>query len=417
MTRQACLPGPRQDALAFSKHLTRGRFFRGRLDLRMPPATRQPSPACLLRRWLALAPCLTPLVATSLSCGSLDTPAQPTDAAGDGDADGSSGSLPCDDGGPLDLSGTWAAFMRFSVALESQAGGAVAVCPPDQIRQTSLLLLLNMNHAAHDATIIEPIAAVACWMELPTVTAIAGQCSTGASNLVTTQILAPPAMIAALPDVAVPPGSAVLSALQPGARWNPTRFTFTLGADPSRATLPAWDLDVPGCGIADNDAGRSPACEQDCVTDCDTLVDADHDGWPGVTAHVCGTTPDDNASKVECNPESPNAGGVTLQGRALIDFRVDPLFDGIARSSCEITGTVDAQVVYNIVGADIYLANAQISVASAIKSLPTFRVDSSNSPFRMIRVDGLYGAPDWSVDIAQASAACAAAAQHRNELL
>ena len=63
---------------------------------------------------------------------------------------------------------------------------------------------------------------------------------------------------------------------------------------------------------------------------------------------------------------------------------------------------------YNIVGADITLAGGPLTVASTIKSLPAFAVDAPNSKFRMIRVDGQYGAPDWSADPSDKVAACAA---------
>ncbi len=349
------------------------------------------------------------------ACGSSDSPAAQPGSGGSSGAAGGSGSLPCEATEALDMTGTWAAFARFSVSMQGQSGGVVAVCPDDQVRQSSLLLLLDMTQA-QGSTSVDPIQAVACWMELPTVTAIAGQCAADAPNLVTTQILAPPAMIDAMAGVQIPPGKGTLSGLQPGARWTPDRLAFTLGARPD-ADLPVWNVDASTCGMKDVSAGRTQSCETACVSDCSALMDADGDGWPGVTAHVCGTTADDVAAKVECNPETPNAGGVTLQGRALLDLRIDPLFDGTVKSSCEVSGQVDARVVYNVIGADIYLANTQISVASAIKSLPGFQVDSANSLFRMIRVDGRHGAPDWGVDMTSAAAACAVAAQHRNELL
>jgi hypothetical protein len=85
-------------------------------------------------------------------------------------------------------------------------------------------------------------------------------------------------------------------------------------------------------------------------------------------------------------------------------------------SSCEIAGTIDSVVTYNVVGADVYLAGAPISVTSAIESLPTFTVDASTSKFRMVRIDGKYGAPDWMVDPTQPSAACATLNTRVNQL-
>jgi hypothetical protein len=77
---------------------------------------------------------------------------------------------------------------------------------------------------------------------------------------------------------------------------------------------------------------------------------------------------------------------------------------------------VDTGVLYNLVGADIYLAGTPISVASAIKSLPMFQVDPAESRFRMVRIDGQYGAPDWGVNTADPAAACATILSRMNEL-
>jgi hypothetical protein len=135
-----------------------------------------------------------------------------------------------------------------------------------------------------------------------------------------------------------------------------------------------------------------------------------------MTVHVCGTTPGDVQNGALCQPEAPNEPGATLQGRGFIDFATNPQLGGNAVSSCEITGNVDAAVLYNLVGADIYLASSAISVASAIKSLPTFQVDPAESRFRMVRIDGQYGAPDWSVNAADPAAACATILSRMNEL-
>jgi hypothetical protein len=65
------------------------------------------------------------------------------------------------------------------------------------------------------------------------------------------------------------------------------------------------------------------------------------------------------------------------------------------------------------VGGDLYVANTQISVLSAMKSLPLFTVDSAQSRFRMVRIDGAHGAPDWKADPA---APCGVVLQHKNDL-
>jgi gluconate 5-dehydrogenase len=46
----------------------------------------------------------------------------------------------------------------------------------------------------------------------------------------------------------------------------------------------------------------------------------------------------------------------------------------------------------------------------------SFSVDPAASKFRMVRIDGAYGAPDWQVDASAAEAACAVLIQRVNEL-
>ena len=146
------------------------------------------------------------------------------------------------------------------------------------------------------------------------------------------------------------------------------------------------------------------------------MRDDDADGYPSVTIQVCGDTPSDTKNGVKCNAATPSTPGATLQGQAFIDIEVNPTFTGTVKSSCEMIGTVDSKVLYNLVGADVYLAGAPITVSSAIESLPTFQVDPAASKFRMVRIDGQYGAPDWKVDPTQASAACATLNTRVNEL-
>jgi hypothetical protein len=104
-----------------------------------------------------------------------------------------------------------------------------------------------------------------------------------------------------------------------------------------------------------------------------------------------------------------------LQGQGFVDVQVDPQFTGTAKNSCEIDGSVDTQVLYNLVGGDIYLAGSQISITSAIKSLPEFAVSASGSTFQMVRVDGQYGAPNWNVDASDPKSACATVIMHQND--
>lgn len=71
--------------------------------------------------------------------------------------------------------------------------------------------------------------------------------------------------------------------------------------------------------------------------------------------------------------------------------------------------------ILRLVGADIYLAGAQIGVTSAIKSVPAFQLDLMQSRFQMVRIDGKYGAPDWTVDVANATDTCSTLLARKNE--
>jgi hypothetical protein len=82
-----------------------------------------------------------------------------------------------------------------------------------------------------------------------------------------------------------------------------------------------------------------------------------------------------------CPAEEP-ADGVTLQGRAFTVVRIDPLISGIATSSCELTGTVDANIQYSVVGADVLLAGLPIPVSSTIEALPDLLVKKDKSQLR-----------------------------------
>jgi hypothetical protein len=185
-----------------------------------------------------------------------------------------------------------------------------------------------------------------------------------------------------------------------------------VGSTKSGTGLPSWNTSSSACNMSN--IGNTNACDTSCVSDCASLRDDDADGFPGVTVQVCGTTSSDK--NLTCNAAMPNKAGVTLQGEAFIDIEVNPTFTGTATSSCELTGTVDSQVLYNLVGADVYLAGSPITVSSAIESLPTFQVDPSASKFKMVRIDGQYGAPDWKVDPTQPSPACATLNMMVNQL-
>jgi hypothetical protein len=170
----------------------------------------------------------------------------------------------------------------------------------------------------------------------------------------------------------------------------------------------------PACNKPD--VGHGKTCEMACVDDCAAMRDDDADGYPGVTMQVCGFTETDQQDGVACHADTPDDPGATVQGKAFLDIEVDPKFTGTAKSSCELTGTVDTSVLYNLVGADVYLTGTPITVNSAINSLPAFDVDSAASKFRMVRVDGKYGAPDWKLDPTAMKASCVEIIKRVNEL-
>lgn len=351
------------------------------------------------------------------ACGD-DGSASTGGTGGTGGAGGTGGGGPnpieCD-GAPAELSigGAWAAYGRLSVKLVGAPGGAITICPADQVGEGTLLLLVTFEQDPADKTKITKATATLCSVELPVVTALVGSCDPMSASLVSTQIEAPDAFIKSLPMLTAVPISGTLSGLMSGATIDLERFVVTAGSTKTGADMPGWNDADPACGAAD--IGHT-GCDMMCVDDCAAMRDDDGDAYPGVTLHVCGKTADDVKKGVECNAEAPNEPGATLQGKAFLDMEVDPKFTGSATSSCELSGTIDTGVNYNIVGADVFLAGGAISVTSAIKSLPTFLVDSAASKFRMVRIDGQFGSPDWQVNPADPAGACSIVIQRANEL-
>lgn len=335
-----------------------------------------------------------------------------------GSSSSSSGSQAIDcSGQPADhvaLSGTWAAYGELAVKLQGVPGGAITICPADQVGAATLLLMLTIEQNTADPTKLDKVQATLCSVELPVVTALVGTCDPSSGGLVSTQIVAPQTFIDALPKIATAPATGTLSSKDVGSSVNLGPLVVTVGASKSGASMPKWDTTSSACSAMG--LGATNACETTCVDDCASMRDDDADTYPGVTVHVCGYTPDDTKANVKCNAADPSTPGATLQGKAYIDIEVNPTFNGATKSSCELTGTVDTDVLYNLVGADVRLAGGQISVTSAIKSLPFFEVDPTASKFRMVRIDGQYGAPNWSVDPKSPSAACQTINMRVNEL-
>jgi hypothetical protein len=336
--------------------------------------------------WVGAALCAAALSA----CGGDDGSGGSGGSGASGGSGGSGGSTaPSCEGQPetLDVAGTWAAFGALTASINGQPGSIVTICPADQEGQAYLTLFVTIGQ---DGTALKDVSAILCSVELPAVTAIAGQCEPGTEAAVTTQILVP----------------------QAGANVALEKFKVTAGSSKTGAALPSWDAGAQGCDSAA--IGHSNVCEAACVDDCAGLRDDDKDGYPGITLDVCGVTSDDKGKT--CNTESPADPGVTIQGRAFAALEVDPQFTGVAKSSCELTGTVSTGVRYTVVGADVTLAGGPIAVAAAISALPSLEVKTDQSKLTMVRVDGKYGTPDLKLSASDPLAACKTILAKKNEL-
>jgi hypothetical protein len=365
------------------------------------------------------------LGAALLGCGASETTSGTTGtSSGAGGAGGSSGvgggssnAVKCD-GAPAELSleGTWAVKGRLAVKLEGAPGGVITLCPEDQQGEASMLMMITIKQDPSDKTKLSAVTATFCAIELPTVSALVGSCDASSQSLVYATMVAPQKLLDALPEVATTAVGGKLDGSKSGSGITLERFTVTVGSTKGGAALPRWD--TSGAACAKTTLGHTNACETACVDDCPSLRDDDKDTFPGVTIAVCGLTASDQKSGVPCHVDHPDDPGATLQGKAFLDIEVDPQFSGTAKSSCELTGSVDAstEIRYQIVGTDIWLAGSPLGVDQTIASLPSFHVDPVASKFRMVRVDGKYGAPDWKIDPLQQSAACAAIDQRVNEL-
>ena len=362
------------------------------------------------------------LGAALLGCGVSETTSGTTGsgtggAGGSGGGGGSGNAVKCD-GAPeeLSLEGTWAVKGRIAVKLAGAPGGAITLCPDDQQGDASMLMMITIEQDPTDKTKLSAVTATLCTIELPTVSALVGSCDASSQSLVYASMVAPQKLLDALPKVVTTAVGGKLDSSTSGSAITLDRFTVTVGSTKGGAALPRWDTASPAC--ANPSLGHTNACETACVDDCPSLRDDDKDTFPGVTIAVCGLTASDQKNGVPCHVDHPDDPGATLQGKAFLDIEVDPQFSGTAKSSCELTGSVDAstEIRYQIVGTDIWLTGSPLSVDQTIGSLPSFHVDPVASKFRMVRVDGKYGAPDWKIDPLQQSAACAAIAQRVNEL-
>ena len=354
------------------------------------------------------------LSACSSSDGTAEADAGAAGAAGSTDA-GPHAS--CEQSDVLDLHGTFAAQLDLKLDLVSQAGGTATLCPDQQGNRASITMLVRASQPSGTPQ-LDSVEPVFCAIELPALTAMVGSCDPSANNLLTVDLLLSSELQQAIATLGVAPAAAKLGGLQPGASFESGRWLLNAGTRKTGDAMPAWLPEAPGCGVTDLALGRGAGCEADCVDDCAAMVDDDHDGKVGVTFHVCGYTKDDLQSGLQCNADNPSEAAIAIQGPLMMAFQLDPLLKGTAVSSCEVRGTVDAHVIYHVVGGDLYVENTQISVLSAMRSLPLFTVDAAQSRFRMMRVDGLHGAPDWKLEAdGDRAKACSVVLQHRNELL
>lgn len=336
-------------------------------------------------------------------------------AGGAGGSGGSGGSpAPACEGQPetLDVVGTWAGFGVLTASINGQPGSIASVCPADQEGQAQLLMLVTIEQDAADPKALQNIQVSVCQVELPAVTAVVGVCEPNTEAAVTTQISAPDALLAALPGLSATPVAGSLADSKAGAGVTFERFVVTAGSSATGDQLPTWDAAAAGCDA--QDIGHSNQCEATCVTDCAALVDHDSDTFPGISLDVCGRTKEDEG--LPCNTTDPASPGVTIQGRAFAALEVDPQFTGVAKSSCELSGTVDTNVRYTVVGADVTLASAPISVAAALSALPTLTVKAEQSKLTMLRVDGKYGTVDLKLDPGDPVAACKTIISKKNEV-
>ncbi|MCL2823045.1 MAG: hypothetical protein FWD57_03560 [Polyangiaceae bacterium] len=352
--------------------------------------------------------CLTAFASLLVACSSdSDNPPGGDKPDADTDADSSThNSIPCDETDTTDLAGTWALLARYSLALQSQTGGAVNLCPLDQTGPATLLAVLDIEPGTGG---FYDVTSVSCQLDLPQVSAAVGTCVPGQSNILTVEIPIPQRMINRF--ASVPPVQSQATLNSSALSLDPIAFAW--GARTSE--LPSWQPSNPGCGANDTAPGHTSVCEESCVDHCDKLVDDDEDGFPGITVNLCGRTEEDVRSDLPCNAEDPTTAGTTLQGVISMSVYTQITMQGTPTSSCEASGTFASNTGYTVVGADAYLTGGRLAVASVILSLPTFQGKTNDSTWHLVRVDGKHGAPNWNLPQG-ASEKCAIVRNHRNEL-
>ena len=139
--------------------------------------------------------------------------------------------------------------------------------------------------------------------------------------------------------------------------------------------------------------GRQMQCETMCRRRLrsSTLIDVDMDGPIPASPRRCArSTEDDTSNGVKCSAAAPNTlPGSTIQGQAFL--RHPGSRSAITRGPRRTRASSreahrHASALQRRPVRTMYLAGTQISVSSAILSLPTFDVDAAKSKFEMIRV-------------------------------
>ena len=164
--------------------------------------------------------CVLACAASSLACGgdeASDTTGDSSSTSGGGGSGGGGTEVSCD-GAPADLAlgGTWAAKGRLTVRLQGAPGGAVTLCPESQEGEVTMLLLVTVEQDAADPTKLSKVNAALCSIDLPIVTAKVGDCAPGDTNLVSTQLIAPPALIDSFPNVPTEPATGTVAGTADG---------------------------------------------------------------------------------------------------------------------------------------------------------------------------------------------------------
>jgi hypothetical protein len=333
-----------------------------------------------------------------------------TGTGGSGGKAGSSSGFACDEPASLDMNGIFFTLVRLQTDLHTQVGGIISLCPEEQSGTADLFAIVTVTQ---DGTSLPSVKTTVCDFTLPQATAVVGSCDP--KNAITAQVHASAALAHELPLIGTGEVKGTLGGTTPGATFEAETLTFVMGSKSGGSSMAKWKPSST-CDNFTDPKGVGTTCEPECVTDCNDVEDDDKDTFPGITMTVCGTAPDE-APGATCHVDDPSIPGVILQGRAFLNFQVDPKLSGVANSSCEFSGKVDAAIIYNVIGGDVRLSGGNpLPITPVTKAIPLFDVNADLSKFVARRVDGKFGTDDWSLDPADPVAACQIALMNKNSL-